>query len=134
MAVGDVHRLRLERPSDACDRAGILQNIEPVSDAFLADVGDGFLPCGPVLAVALSAAAAPSAPAGAARMLAYGLGTLPVLVVLGAVATNLSPRIRQAFHRVSGILVLIIALQIVLRGLSTLGVIPPLHLGPVMIY
>jgi sulfite exporter TauE/SafE len=107
---------------------------ESTGQLFGLGVANGFLPCGPVLAVALSAAAAPSVPAGAARMLAYGLGTLPVLVVLGAVATNLSPRIRQAFHRVSGILILIIALQIVLRGLSTLGVIPPLHLGPVMIY
>jgi sulfite exporter TauE/SafE len=97
-------------------------------------VANGFLPCGPVLAVALSAAAAASVPAGALRMLVYGLGTLPVLVVLGTVATNLSPRIRHVFHRVSGILVLVIALQILLRGLSALGVIPPLHLGPVMIY
>ena len=46
-------------------------------------MANGFLPCGPVYTVALTATASGKIASGASGMLAYGLGTLPVLIALG---------------------------------------------------
>jgi len=59
----------------------------------------GFLPCG-LLYVALVAAAASSGPAmGAAMMLAFGLGTVPALVVVGVAGQALARRFSGAARR-----------------------------------
>ena len=67
----------------------------------------GWLPCGMVYSVLLTAMLAGSAPAGAAVMAAFGLGTLPMLMVLGMTGARLRlalqrPRVRLA----GGLLVL----------------------------
>jgi sulfite exporter TauE/SafE len=67
----------------------------------------GWLPCGMVYSVLLTATLAGSAAAGAAVMLAFGLGTLPMLLALGMTGA----RLRQALQRpqvrlAGGILVL----------------------------
>lgn len=46
----------------------------------------GFLPCGMVYAALALALAAGSAPAGALTLLAFGLGTLPALLIVGGLA------------------------------------------------
>ena len=97
-------------------------------------VANGFLPCGPVLAVALSAAAAASVWVGMLLMLVYGLGTVPVLVVLGMASSRIGPRLRHRFNLVGAIFVLFLAIQLTLRGLSTLGVLPHLRFGDFVIW
>ena len=57
---------------------------------YLLGVANGFLPCGPVYTVALTAAATGSAAKGALAMLFFGLGTVPVLLALGLGAARLS--------------------------------------------
>ena len=55
----------------------------------------GFLPCGLVYASLLTAAAAADPVHGAVLMLAFGLGTLPLLLVTGAASQTLAQRLRQ---------------------------------------
>lgn len=56
----------------------------------------GWLPCGLVYAALALALSAGSAPAGALTMLAFGLGTLPMLLAMSAAAGALSSLVRRA--------------------------------------
>ena len=97
-------------------------------------VANGFLPCGPVLAVALTAAAAADPFVGMLLMLVYGVATIPVLLVLGMASSRIGPRVRSRFNRVGAVFVLLLALQLVLRGLSTLGALPHLKFGEFVVW
>ena len=67
-------------------------------------------------------------------MLAYGLGTVPALVVLGLGAGHIPARLRTRFFRLGALLVLVIGLQLSLRGLSALGVVPHLKFGEFVVW
>ena len=60
-----------------------------VSAKFAAGMLWGFLPCGLVYAALAAAALAGSSARGAATMLAFGLGTLPTLLLVGVAAARL---------------------------------------------
>jgi sulfite exporter TauE/SafE len=67
----------------------------------------GWLPCGMVYSMLVTAMLSGSALAGALIMLAFGLGTLPMLLSLGLVGARLRPLLRLPFvRRASGALVL----------------------------
>lgn len=67
----------------------------------------GFLPCGMVYSVLATALVSGSALRGAALMLVFGLGTLPNLLLAGALLLRLQGVVRQrAVRLVSGVLVL----------------------------
>jgi sulfite exporter TauE/SafE len=95
---------------------------------------NGLLPCGLVYSALLVAASTGSLLMGAAGMAVFGLGTLPALLVMGIGAGALSARVRQAFVRVAGVLIVVVGVQLVLRGLAGWGVLPHLHLGRVMLW
>lgn len=97
-------------------------------------VANGFLPCGPVLAVAAVAAAAASPADGMLAMAVYGLGTVPALVVLALLVGRMSTLVRLRLVRVGAVLVLLIGTQLTLRGLSALGTLPHAAVGPVMLW
>jgi len=59
----------------------------------------GWLPCGLVYSVLVWAMSAGSSAEGAVLMLSFGLGTLPTLLALGAVAARLSAFLRQVWVR-----------------------------------
>jgi sulfite exporter TauE/SafE len=59
----------------------------------------GWLPCGMVYTASLSALASGSAQQGALTMLAFGLGTLPNLLAMGAFAEALRSLSRQPLVR-----------------------------------
>ena len=59
----------------------------------------GWLPCGLVYSVLVSALAAGSATSGAALMLAFGLGTLPNLLGMGLFARQIQPFMQQLWVR-----------------------------------
>ena len=52
-----------------------------------------------------------------ALALAFGLGTLPAMLLAGAVASALSARFRGLLHRAGGVLVALLGLLFILRGL-----------------
>jgi hypothetical protein len=93
----------------------------------------GWVPCGMVYSVLFTAMTTGSALSGAAVMLAFGLGTLPVLLTMGMAGTKLQAWTRQPRVRVvAGLLVLafgLLGLVRVANGLS-LGWIDALCLTP----
>ncbi len=95
---------------------------------------NGFLPCGPVAAVGLSAAAAGSPGHGALAMLAFGLGTIPALFVLGLGTGSLPASTRTRLFRLGAGLVLVIGGQLCLRGLHNLGLVGGFAIGPVVLW
>ena len=67
----------------------------------------GWLPCGMVYSVLLTAMLSGSARGGAAVMLAFGLGTLPALMLVGLFGTQLRKRLQRRTVRVAcGMIVL----------------------------
>jgi len=93
----------------------------------------GWVPCGMVYSVLLTAMMAGSAAAGAAVMLAFGLGTLPTLLGLGLLGTRLRDWHRKrAVRLAAGLLVLAFGMLGLLRagnGLS-LGWLDALCITP----
>ena len=76
----------------------------------------GWLPCGMVYSVLLTALLTGSAGAGALVMLAFGLGTLPTLLALGVVGVRLREALQQRPVRLtSGLVVLLFGVAGMLR-------------------
>jgi sulfite exporter TauE/SafE len=73
--------------------------VKSVPQAVLAGVFWGWLPCGLVYSVLVSALAAGSATSGAALMLAFGLGTLPNLLGMGLFARQIQPFMQNVWVR-----------------------------------
>jgi sulfite exporter TauE/SafE len=80
--------------------------VKTVPQGLLAGMAWGWLPCGLVYSVLVSALAAGSAPSGAALMLAFGLGTLPNLLGMGLFARQIQPFMqRPGVRRAAGLTV-----------------------------
>ncbi len=94
----------------------------------------GMLPCGLVFAMLVVAAGAQSVWGGALTMLVFGLGTIPTLLGFGLAANMLSPQLRGRLQIFAGVLILLFALQTILRGLAVANLVPSLILGPVMLW
>jgi sulfite exporter TauE/SafE len=95
---------------------------------------NGLLPCGLVYSSLMVAASTGSAGAAGLGMLTFGLGTVPALLVVGAGSGSLSVHVRQAMSRVAGVLIVLVGLQLILRGAAALGWVSHLHLGQVMVW
>jgi len=113
---------------------GTLLRARRTGSRFLLGVANGFLPCGPVAAAAISAAATGTVGRGALAMAAYGAGTVPALIVLGLGAGLLDARLRLRLFRAGAVVVLVIGAQLVLRGLHAYGVIPVMRVGPLVLW
>ena len=81
----------------------------------------GFLPCGLVYGVLISAATSGSALKGGAMMLAFGCGTLPALLAYGQLASTLSALGRGFFQRIMGGVVALLGLIGVWKAILKLG-------------
>jgi sulfite exporter TauE/SafE len=101
---------------------------------FLLGGANGWLPCGPVLAAAMTAAATGSPLKGIFAMLLFGAATIPVLVILGMGTGQLGVRARMFFHRIGAVVVVLIAVQLALRGLAAFGVVGHLKFGEFVIW
>ncbi|MFN2292351.1 MAG: sulfite exporter TauE/SafE family protein [Anaerolineae bacterium] len=113
--------------SRALDRGGTLGVV------FLGAL-NGLLPCGLVYSALLLAATAGGPLRAAAGMAVFGLATVPALLVVGLGAGALSLRWRQTLLRVAGVFIVLVGIQLALRGLAGLDVVSHLKLGGVMIW
>jgi sulfite exporter TauE/SafE len=95
---------------------------------------NGLLPCGLVYSALLVAASSGGATPGALGMFLFGAGTIPALLVVGVGAGALSARVRQTLTRVAGLLIVVVGLQLNLRGMAALGVVAHLRLGGVVLW
>jgi hypothetical protein len=80
----------------------LFQKLLPVKStpqAVAAGMAWGWLPCGLVYSVLVSALASGSATSGAALMLAFGLGTLPNLLGMALFARQIQPFMQQRWVR-----------------------------------
>ena len=94
----------------------------------------GFLPCGLVFAMLVVAARTQTVLGGALTMLSFGLGTVPTLLGFGLAANLLSPKLRGNLTKFAALLIMLFAIQTILRGLAVANLIPSLILGPVMLW
>jgi len=79
---------------------------------------NGFLPCPLVYGFAALAAAAGAPEPAMLIMLALGLGTLPAMLLMGAIGRLLAPSWRRRGVHVAGFLVLAFGLTTIVRGLA----------------
>jgi len=80
-----------------------------------------FIACGPLQAMYLYAMGTGSFVSGATSLFAFGLGTLPVMLGFGSLATIISHKTTKKILKVSAIIVLILGLVMLNRGLSLMG-------------
>jgi sulfite exporter TauE/SafE len=95
---------------------------------------NGLLPCGLVYSALLIAASSGGALTGALGMFLFGISTIPALLVVGVGAGALGVHTRQTLARVAGLLILVVGLQLTLRGLAGLGIISHQRSGEVMLW
>jgi sulfite exporter TauE/SafE len=101
---------------------------------FALGLANGLLPCGAVFAM-LSLAALSGTPwQGISLMFIFGLGTLPAMLGFAFATACLGLRLRQHLYRMAASLVVLVGLQLTLRGLALHGQIPHLHIGDVMLW
>lgn len=81
-----------------------------------------FVPCGVTLAMEGLAMASESAARGAMIMFAFTLGTIPLFLVLGFLATRLSQAAFRWFQPIAAVVILVVAFFSITGGLRLLGV------------
>ncbi len=100
-----------------------LRRWPPALSALPLGVVFGFLPCGFLYAMALTAAQTASPLQGGLTLLAFGFGTVPALLLFGGTAQLLSQRARAWMLRGAGMLVAAMGSIHLWRHLQLLGVL-----------
>jgi len=80
-----------------------------------------FIACGPLQAMYIYAAGTGSLASGALSLFAFGLGTLPVMLAFGSLATVISHKATKRILKISAVIVLILGLIMLNRGLALAG-------------
>ena len=88
---------------------------------FLIGLGNGLLPCGLVYLAIAGAIGAGSVTLGIAFMVFFGLGTLPMMLVISWIGNVFTLVIRNKMNKIIPFIVVIIGIIFILRGL-TLGI------------
>jgi len=78
----------------------------------------GMLPCGLSYTMLIGASGSGGFVQGAARMLAFGLGTVPAMFLIGVLAGRLGHILRGRLYRAGGAVVALMGLLYVYRGVS----------------
>jgi hypothetical protein len=81
----------------------------------------GFLPCGYLYAVAITAAQSADAATGALMLLAFGIGTAPSLLIFGGATQWLGIRARTWMLRSAGLLVAGMGIVNLIRHMKMMG-------------
>lgn len=93
-------------------------------------VANGLMPCGPLQAMQLAAIASGSAMAGATSLVAFCLGTMPLMMSFSLVARHLSSMRRKAASLAGGIVVMAMGTLMLATNLALVGIrLPLMSLG-----
>lgn len=111
-------RFRFKTPSTIEKYTSKKKNRGPAAIGLLNGL---MIACGPLQAIYVVAAASGSPYYGALYLAAFGLGTLPVLLGFGVIASALSSALKHRIFRTSGMLVIILGLIMVNRGVALTG-------------
>lgn len=82
---------------------------------------NGLMPCGPLQAMQLYALGTGSALTGALSMLAFSLGTMPLMFGFGAISSLLSRKFTKSMLKVSAALVILLGFVMMGRGFALNG-------------
>ncbi|MGV8906958.1 MAG: sulfite exporter TauE/SafE family protein [Acetobacterium sp.] len=86
---------------------------------------NGLMPCGPLQAMQLYALSTGDPVQGALSMLAFSLGTVPLMFGLGAISSFLSKKFTSKMMSASAVLVLILGVFMFSNGMSLSGIALP---------
>ncbi len=92
---------------------------------FVVGLLNGLMPCGPLQTMQVYALGTGSFLAGSLSMFLFSLGTVPLLLGLGAISSLLSAKFNRRMIKASGALVLALGLLMFIRGLNLFGVSLP---------
>jgi sulfite exporter TauE/SafE len=92
--------------------------ISSYQSLFLIGLLNGLLPCGLVYIAIAGAIETQNALNGSIYMLAFGLGTAPMLSAIAYLSSSLSNRIRQKLNKIIPVFVVLIGILFILRGLN----------------
>lgn len=106
-------------PGFATIRQSVIIDRSPAA-CYLFGVLMGLLPCGLSYGAFAVALAAGGPIRGGLTTLAFGFGTLPGLLLLGTAASGLVRKYRTRFELLAGIVMIIMAVSLVINGLSRL--------------
>ncbi|MDP2299580.1 MAG: sulfite exporter TauE/SafE family protein, partial [Actinomycetota bacterium] len=81
----------------------------------------GLMPCAPLMAAQLNAAASGSAVGGLVAMFAFGLGTAPLMLAFGTASSMIPRRIKERVMVVLAVVVLVFGVTYLNRGAMLLG-------------
>ncbi len=107
----------------ACPAVGQFRELlksRRLTNVFVAGLATGFLPCGLVYGVLALALSSGSVILGAAMMAAFGLGTIPLMLVVGLTGSTLSFTMRTRLLRVAAICLVGAGVLTGARGLADL--------------
>jgi hypothetical protein len=107
-------------PCLATGMLGTLLRAPGLGHVLLAGMVTGFLPCGLVYAFLALAASSSGLLPGLATMLAFGSGTVPLMVLAGSGASALSIAMRQRLYRAAAWCVVLTGLLSLARGAGVL--------------
>jgi hypothetical protein len=94
---------------------GVMGSSSPLAPLALG-IFNAFLPCQLIYAFAARAAATASALEGALVMIAFGVGTMPAMLVMGMTRVLARPALRARLALVAGVLVVVFGVVTLLRG------------------
>ncbi len=84
----------------------------------------GFLPCGFLYAMAITAAQTTGVISGMLVMISFGLGTVPALFAFASIAHLIGSRARKSMLRWAGIMIMLMGLLNLARHLHIFGFLP----------
>ena len=93
--------------------------------SFLIGLLNGLMPCGPLQAMQLYALSTGSSLQGALSMLAFSLGTIPLMFGFGLISSKLNRKYSQVMLTVSAMLIFVMGLNMLGNGLALSGVFLP---------
>ena len=99
-------------------KLGKLLKTQTKSALFFIGVLNGFLPCGLVYMALAGAITAPSLLKSALFMTAFGLGTLPLMLVVSVAGGFVTPKFRSFVRKISPIFIFLFAVLFIYRGLG----------------
>ena len=123
-AAGIWPRLLPRRAPTACLSASLFASFlkaPNLNGVFLAGMINGLLPCGLVYAFLTLAASTQSLPSGMTHMLAFGLGTIPIMVLTGCSGGFLSMASRRRLLSIAAWCVILTGVLSISRGLAFLS-------------
>lgn len=93
-------------------------SIRSYTSLFVIGIINGLLPCGLVYMALAGAIVTGTVAGGAIYMIAFGLGTIPIMLSLSLLGNMASVKLRNKIRRIIPIFIIIIGILFILRGMN----------------